>query len=78
MFEGKVRKEPTLEWTNYYFRLVMLAREKRSSLFRTFVNYGRKSFIALGPDIEKGFTTGDVLPSTLVVCCLKSVANFIN
>jgi hypothetical protein len=26
----------------------MLAREKRSSLFRTFVNYGRKSFISLG------------------------------
>ncbi len=30
-------------------RLERLARDKHSSLLRTFVNYGRKSFIILGP-----------------------------
>jgi hypothetical protein len=32
-------------------------KEKHSSLLQTFINYGRKSFIALGPHIENLFTT---------------------
>ncbi len=41
-----------------YTNMEMLARDKHSSLLRTFVNYGCKSFITLGPgpNVIKLFT----------------------
>jgi hypothetical protein len=40
-------------------RLERLARDKHTSLLRTFANYGRKSFVTLGPgqDVIKLFTS---------------------
>jgi hypothetical protein len=36
----------------HYTRLITLARDKYSSLFQIFVNYGQSIFIALAPAVE--------------------------
>ncbi len=66
MLAGKASSLP-LEWSIFQVlrlvgsshnqehdtRLGRLARDKHSSLLRTFVNYGSKNFITLGRDVNK-------------------------
>jgi hypothetical protein len=59
MFVGKAGAYPRVEHLvgsgltrKHWTRLERLARDKRSSLLRKFVTYGRKNFYNIGPRVE--------------------------
>jgi len=49
----------------------MLARDKHSSLLRTFVNYGRKKFYNIGPRSGRPQEMNETLPEKIKVHLLK-------